>query len=150
MPVIEESVFIARPPQEVFDFISEPANIPVWDSSVMKTEMVGAEPVGLGSRARGTSKIMGRHFDWTTELTEFESPVRLTATSVEGQMKFAVSNVLEPAEGGTKLTYHIDAESGLGGVFGKLADPFITKVQARTVRANLETLAELLTEHPGN
>ena len=66
MPVIEESVFIARPPQEVFDYITDPENIPVWDASVLKAEQVGTGPVGLGTRTRGTSKIMGRHFDWTT------------------------------------------------------------------------------------
>jgi hypothetical protein len=34
----------------------------------------------------------------------------------------------------------------LGGVFGRLADPLVEKVQRRTVRANLDTLAELLTQ----
>lgn len=33
--------------------------------------------------------------------------------------------------------------------FGRLADPFIEKAQSRTVRANLETLAELLVDHQG-
>jgi hypothetical protein len=33
-------------------------------------------------------------------------------------------------------------------VFGKLADPFVQKAHTRTVRANLETLADLLAEHP--
>ena len=150
MPVIEESIFIARPPQDVFEFIAEAENFPVWDVSIVAAEQVGTGPVGLGTRNRGTSKIMGRHFDWTTEATEFEPPKRITNTSVEGRIHFTVTNLLEPAAGGTKLTYRIDAESGLGGVFGRLADPFIEKAQARTVRANLETLAELLVEHPGD
>ena len=34
-------------------------------------------------------------------------------------------------------------------VLGRLADPFIEKGQSRTVRANLETLAELLADHQG-
>lgn len=56
--------------------------------------------------------------------------------------------VIEEKPGGTKLTYRIDAESGLEGVFGRLADPFIEKARARTGRANLETLAELLVQQP--
>ncbi|TFB47566.1 SRPBCC family protein [Cryobacterium tagatosivorans] len=149
MPVVEESVFIARSPQEVFDFITDPAKIPVWDASVVAAEQVGTGPIGPGTRTRGTSKIMGRHFDWVTEATQFEPPTRSVLTSVEGPLTFTVTSVLEPAEGGTRLTYRIDADAGLGGVFGRLADPFIEKAQARTVRANLETLAELLAEHPG-
>lgn len=148
MPVIEESVFIARPPQDVFDFLIESENLPVWDVSIVKAEQIGTGPVGLGTRNRGTSRIIGKHFDWITEATDFDPPTRIIHKSVEGQIKFTVTNVLEPALGGTKLTYRIDAESGLGGVFGRLADPFIQKAQARTVRANLETLADLLVEHP--
>ncbi|RZU64865.1 carbon monoxide dehydrogenase subunit G [Microterricola gilva] len=148
MPTIEESVFIARPPEEVFDFISTSANIPVWDSSVVAAEQIDDGPLGVGTRTRGTSKIMGRRFDWTVEATEHDPPTRLTSVSVEGRMAFTVTSTVEGVEGGSRFTYRIDAESGLGGVFGRMADPFIQKAQARTVRANMESLAELLVEHP--
>ena len=148
MPVVEESVFIARPPQEVFDFITDPAKFPVWDSSVVAAEQLGSGPVGLGTRTRGTNRIIGMQFDWITEQTVFEPPTRSVLTSVEGPLTFTVTSTLEPAEGGTTLTYRIDADPGLGGVFGRLADPFIEKAQTRTVRANLDTLAELLTQRP--
>jgi len=146
MPVVEESVFIARTPQEVFDFIVKADNLPVWDVSVVKAEQIGNGPAGPGTRTRGASKIMGKQFDWTTEVTEFVPAARVKWTSVEGRMSFAVTNILESAPGGTNFTFRIDADSGLGGVFGRLADPFIANVQARTVRANLATLAELLVE----
>lgn len=148
MPTIEESVFIARPPQEVFDFFTIAANIPVWDSSIVSAEQLDDGPYGLGTRTRGTSKVMGRHFDWTVEVTDYERPTRQTSTSVEGRMSFTVSNTFEAVAGGTLFTYRVDAESGLGGIFGRMADPFIQKAQARTVRANLDSLAELLVEHP--
>lgn len=148
MPTIEESVIIARPPEDVFDFISNSANVAVWDSSIASAEQIGDGPFGVGTRTRGTSKIMGRHFDWTVEATEYEPPTRLVSTSVEGRMTFTVTNIVEAVDGGSRFTYRIDAESGLGGVFGRMADPFIQKAQARTVRANMESLAELLVEHP--
>ncbi|SDS61120.1 SRPBCC family protein [Microterricola viridarii] len=148
MPTIEESVIIARPPQEVFDFVSTPANTAVWDSSVVASEQQGDGPFAEGTRTRGTSKIMGRRFDWTVEATEYDPPNRVTNTSVEGPMSFVVTSSVEAVDGGSRYTYRIDAASGLGGVFGRMADPFIQRAQARTVRANLETLAELLAEHP--
>ena len=148
MPVVEESVVIARPPQEVFDFLSKFENIAVYDSSVTASEQVGGGPLGRGSRGRGTSKIMGRRFDWTVEVVEFEPPRRMVSRSVEGKLNFTVSFTLEPADGGTRVTQRIDADSGLGGIFGKVADPLVERAQGRTVRANLETLAEWLVEHP--
>jgi carbon monoxide dehydrogenase subunit G len=148
--VIEESVLISRPCQEVFDFFNETSNIPVWDSSVIQAEQLGDGPVKLGTRFTGTSKIMGRRFDWTTENIEFEPPSKTVIRSVEGPMDFTISYILEPEGNGTRLTYRIDAGSGLGGVFGKLADSFVQRAHGRTVRANLETLADLLAEHPGH
>lgn len=149
MPVIEESVFIARPPQEVFDYIAATENIPVWDSSVLQAAQTGSEPMGMGIRSTGSSKIMGRTFDWTAEVTEYDSPHRIVNHSVEGKLSFTITDTFESVEGGTRFTYRIDAASGLGGVFGRLADPFVQRAQTRTVRANLDSLAELLTEHPG-
>jgi carbon monoxide dehydrogenase subunit G len=148
VPVVEETVVIARPPQEVFDFLSKFENIAVYDSSVTASEQIGDGTLGVGSRGRGTSKIMGRQFDWTAEITEFDPPRRMVSRSVEGKLDFTITLTLEPADGGTRLTQRIDAESGLGGVFGKLADSLVVRAQGRTVRANLETLAEWLVEHP--
>ena len=148
MAVIEESVYIARPGQEVFDFLTKSSNIPVWDSSVVQAEQIGDGPVEVGTRFKGTSKIMGRRFDWVTENTHFDPPTKTVIRSVEGKLDFTISYTLEPQGEGTRLMYRIDAASGLGGVFGKLADPFVQKAHTRTVRANLETLADLLAEHP--
>jgi uncharacterized membrane protein len=148
MPVVEESVIIAQRPDVVFDYLSKTENLSVWDSSLLQAEQIGTDPVGVGTRSRGTSKILGRRFEWTTEVTEFDPPRRLSFRSVEGKVNFSVTNVLEPVDGGTQYTYRVDAESGLGGVFGLLADPIVQRAQARTVRANLGTLADVLAEQP--
>lgn len=100
MPVLEETVFIARPPEVVFDYLSNADNLAVWGSSVVQAEQVGTNPVGVGTRSRGTSKILGRRFEWTTEVIEFDPPRRVSFRSVEGKLSFTVTNVLEPVDGG--------------------------------------------------
>jgi len=144
VPVIEESLVIRRPSEVVFDYLSTVDNLAVWDSSVVEAEQIGTEPMTVGTRCRGTNKILGRRFDWTTEVSVFDPPRRLDFRSIEGKLTFVVTNLLEPVDGGTRFTYRADAESGLGGIFGRLGDPIVQRAQARTVRANLETLAELL------
>jgi hypothetical protein len=129
--------------------LSRPKTSPIWDSSVIRAEQVGDGPVGPGTRARGTSKILGKQFDWTTENIHFEPPAKSVIRSVDGQFNFSITNILEPEGSGTRLTYLLEVESGIGGIFGKLADPLVQKTHTRTVHANLETLADLLTEHPG-
>lgn len=149
MAVVEESIVIPRTPQEVFDYVADGRHLPHWDNSVVEAERLDEGEPRKGSRNRGVSKILGRRFPWVTEYTEFEPPVLLVSRAVEGPLRFTVTNRLEPADGGrsTRFTWRADADPGLGGVFGRLADPFVERAQARTVRNNLETLAEILTEH---
>ncbi|MGB9377738.1 MAG: SRPBCC family protein [Mycobacteriales bacterium] len=146
MAVIEESVFVAQPPKVVFDFLVRAENLPVWDSSVVEAEQVGNDPITVGTRARGTSKVLGRRFDWTTEVTELEPEKRASYRAVEGDLKFSVTNELEAIDGGTRYLYRLEADPGLGGIFGRIADPIVQRAQGRTIRANLENLAELLGE----
>lgn len=146
MPVIEESIFIPKPPQEVFDYVSAPENLPEWDSSIVDAHRLDDGPIEVGTRSKGISKILGRRFQWTTEVTEFEPPRRAVSRG-GGDLTFTVTLNVEPEGTGTRFTTRIDADSGLGGVFGKVADPLVQKAQARTTRANLETLVEILTEH---
>jgi carbon monoxide dehydrogenase subunit G len=144
MPVVEESVFINRSASEVFDFVIRPENQPKWDSSMLECELVDDAPVAVGSKYRGATKVMGRRFDWTTEVIEFEPGVRSASRAIEGVLKFTVSTTLAAVDGGTRLTYRIEAESGLGGSFGKVMEPIVQKAQAKVVRSNLDSLANLL------
>jgi uncharacterized protein YndB with AHSA1/START domain len=147
MAVVDESIFIPRSPQEVFDYTSRPEHFPTWDASIIEAEQVTEGERGVGTRVRGTSKILGRRFPWVAEYVEFTPPSRLVSRSVEGPMHFTITQKVEPEERGSRFTWHVDADAGLGGIFGKLADPLVERAQARTVRNNLETLAEVLTEH---
>lgn len=144
MPVVEETVVIARPLEPVFDFLSEPTNLTLWDSSVVEAEQIGPEPLTNGTRWRGVTKILGKRFAWTTEITDAQRPARMESKSVEGKLSFTLQFELKPHSRGTLLRYRIDAESGLGGVFGRLGDPLVQSAQGRTVRANLKRLADLL------
>lgn len=144
MPVVEESVVIARSRQEVFAYIVKAENLPIWDSMTIEAEQVGSGEPGLGTRTRGVSRLLGKRMHWTSEVTAFEPDALATYSTVGGRLKFSATTKLEPAEEGTRFTYRIEAEPGLAGVFGKMSDPFVASALARTVRANLASLAGLL------
>jgi uncharacterized membrane protein len=144
MPVIDETVVIARPADEVFDFLMIATNLPRWDSSMLECVQVGGEAVTVGTRYRGASKILGRRIEWTTEVVEFVPGVRAASQSVEGSLTFTVSYEVSAAPAGTTLRYRLAAESGLGGAFGRAMEPIVQRAQTKVVRANLDTLASLL------
>jgi uncharacterized membrane protein len=144
MPVIEETVAIARPAGEVFDFLMVAENLPRWDSSMLECAQVGDGAVTVGTRYRGASKILGRRIEWVTEVVEFVPGVRAASQSVEGTLTFTVSYEVSASAAGTTLRYRLAAESGLGGAFGRAMEPIVQRAQTKVVRANLGTLASLL------
>jgi carbon monoxide dehydrogenase subunit G len=144
MPTVDESIDIDRSPDDVFAFLTTTENIPAFENQISHIEQVTAGDVGVGTQWKGATTVLGRKFDWVVEVDDFDPPNRSHTKSVEGKLPFEIHYTLEPTSGGTRFTYRIDAESGLGGICGKLGDPLVTKAQARSVRTNLANLKELL------
>lgn len=147
MPVVEESVVIARPQQEVFDFLANFGNLSVYDAFVTASGQVGDGAPGLGTRGWGTTRYMGQQFDWTVEFTEFEPPRRMVSRSVEGKRDVTATFTLEPAGGGTRVTERLET-GAMGGLLGRLPDPLVNRLLGRSLRGNLKTLGRVLAEHP--
>ncbi|HEY9356023.1 MAG TPA: SRPBCC family protein [Arthrobacter sp.] len=147
MPAVEESVHIALPPREVFDFLSRFENLAVFDRFVLASGQVGDGPVGVGTRGRGTSSYMGQRSDWTIEYTEFQPPRRMVSRSVEGKRDVTVTFGFEPVDGGTRVTERIEVRSGLG-FLDKVPAPLVRLLLGWSLRGNLKALAKWLAEHP--
>jgi len=147
MPVVEESVLIARPQQEVFDFLANFENLSVYDAFVTASGQVGDGAPGLGTRGRGTTRFMGQQFDWTVEFTEFEPPRRMVSRSVEGKRDVTATFTLEPDAGGTRVRERLET-GAMGGLLGKLPNPLVNRLLGRSLRSNLKTLGRVLAERP--
>jgi uncharacterized membrane protein len=148
MPVVEESVVVARPQQEVFDFLANFENLSAYDAFVAASGQVGDGPPGLGTRGWGTTRYMGQQFDWKVEFTEFEPPRRMVSRSVEGTRDITATFTLEPAGGGgTRVVERLET-GAMGGLLGKLPGPLVNRLLGGSLRRNLKTLGRVLAEHP--
>src|SRR3972149_6019287 len=141
MPIINESIVINRRRSDVFAFATDPENVPLYSSNLMSFEQLTEGPVGKGTRNHGKVRVVGRTLEWTTEVTEFEQDRSYVSRSVESPVGFELDIRYEDADGGTKVTWHQESET-FGGFFGKLADPLATRMYAKEVGSNLETLKE--------
>lgn len=131
----ELELAITRPPEEVFDFLADPANLPRWQESC-----VAVEPHDDGIRE--TRSFMGRHAQIETEIVERARPRLFTVRSVAGPLRFTVRHQLEPQDGGTLL--RVDAEVELPAGLGRLAAPLATRTAAKQFRGDFERLQQLL------
>ena len=53
------SVFINRSQQEVFDFLSDPANLSKWSSAFESAEWTSSDAPGIASVYRASGKRLG-------------------------------------------------------------------------------------------
>jgi carbon monoxide dehydrogenase subunit G len=126
------SVQIARPLDEVFAFVADARNRPLWDDSVESEELTSPEPIGVGSTVRTRLRSMGREYVLTWEIVEHEPPVRQTIESTSGPFP-------------TKLAYQLSARDGGGTVvaFSVTGRPrgmlrLFEPVLARSTQKNLD------------
>ena len=97
------TVQIARPPEEVFAFVSDPAKLSAWQDAEEVQQLTDG-PVRAGTRFREVHKVMGRRRVELTEVVEYD-PGRvfhirvLEGPPVDGRWEFAPT-----AGGGTRLT----------------------------------------------
>jgi carbon monoxide dehydrogenase subunit G len=101
------TVQIFRPPDEVFAFVADARNRPLWDESVDTEELTSPEPVGVGSTVRTGMRSMGRDYELTWEVVEHEPPSRQTIESTSGPFATTLVYRLSAQDGGTLVQFSV-------------------------------------------
>ena len=141
MPRVESSIVINRPPEEVFAFLSDKDNDPLWQSGVVEASKTSEGPWAVGSTGRNVNRFLGRQIESTWEITEYELNKKVSFKSTSGPMPYQGSWTLEPVENGTRYTVVFYAE--IGGLF-KLAEPLVLGMAKRQMETDLGNVKDLL------
>jgi carbon monoxide dehydrogenase subunit G len=142
MLTVEESIVINRPRMEVWEFMIDPENVPVYSSNVVDYELVSGGKQEVGRVCRGTVKVAGRRLELTDEMVEVERGRSGRLVSEDATIPYTLSFRYEDEDEGTKVTWHQEMESLKG--FFKFADAIVLKLYARDVRSNLEKAKTIL------
>lgn len=129
--LIENSIEIARTPEDVFDYLSDMGNEVRWNPDCLSMEQLTAGPVGLGTRFRAKWKQGPVIF---TEVTAYERPHSWTYTN-GGSIACILSFTLEStSSGGTRLTARgLWSASGLARLFFPIFIREMRKAEVQTV-----------------
>lgn len=141
---VEESVIVAKPTEEVFDFFDHRSNDPRWMGTVLESGWTDPnETTHLGRRGRMVMDAMGTR-EFSDVVVEYE-PGRVVAhRSVSGPMVIYSACQTEPAPEGTLVTMIIEPERLPGGPLGALISPFVGRNLKRNTRDDLKRLKDLL------
>lgn len=125
---IEGEIVIARPVEEVFDFVADARNELRHNPRMLRAEKLSPGPIGLGTRFRDEVKSMGRPAEITIEIIGFERPRRLTNSIHMATMGVRGGLTFDPVPAGTRMRWAWELMPR--GVF-KLMTPLIARIGKR-------------------
>jgi uncharacterized protein YndB with AHSA1/START domain len=139
---IEGDIVIARPPETVFDFVSDERNEPRFNPQMLCAEQISPGPIGLGTRFRAQVTSRGRPVEMIIEFTAYERPRRLASSTQMSAMDIRGTLTFEPVPEGTRMRWHWEvAPRGLL----KLLTPLIARMgrqQEEAIWAGLKRVLE--------
>jgi uncharacterized protein YndB with AHSA1/START domain len=135
----EQEFSIRRPPEDVFDYVTDADKLASWQVHKTSVEALSEGPPRLGTRVRERTKPPGgKEFEQIVEFTEFDRPNRLHVHIVEGPQPIDGTWAFAPeGEGATRV--HCVVEGDLRGPTRLLA-PIVSRVIARQFRGYHEHL----------
>jgi uncharacterized membrane protein len=123
MHLTRHTIWISRPPQDVFDFFVDFSQASRWRQYVRTVERVDEGPLAAGSRLHVTMELMGEPYTFDLELLACDRPSlwrhRTNETDFHGFVEYRV----EPEQAGTRVTMTMKAK--LAGIYGWLAMPLM-------------------------
>lgn len=135
------STMVYRPIQQVFAYVSAPENDFQWQYGTLATTRLSQGASARGSSFRSIANLMGHRVVSTYEVTEYEPNRKYGFTSRSGPLQSQTSYTFEMANGGTKITMTLQADTV--GFFAMKEGAF-TKGMKTQLRENLAMLKELL------
>ena len=135
---IEQTFFVSRPPEVVFDYLTNPANLVDWQTSKTSVEPLTDGAPRLGTRVRERTKPPGgKEFEQIVEFTEFDRPVRVHAHIVEGPYPIDGTWSFESDGDGTRVRFVAKGE--LRGVM-RVLQPVTRLVMGRQIAGSHRNL----------
>jgi uncharacterized protein YndB with AHSA1/START domain len=137
---VQVSDVIKRPIEEVFAFVSNMENSPLWGRTI-KTTKVSDVPISVGTGFREEAKLMGRRINSIAEVTEYDPPTRFSYANRIGNMRERASFTFEAVGEGTRTIFAGEAEMGR---FAELLSPIISLLISKQVQSLFKNLKHVL------
>jgi hypothetical protein len=140
---IEESVHIARTPDDVWDFVLDYGSDHLWRPGIVEMTPDPPGPPAVGTKVREVLKTGGREYVTDSTVTALGPGMsyRFSGAGTIGRVEGARTVAAGDAPGAAIFTYLV--ELTLAGRY-RLLSPIVGRTMRTGLRADLERLRELL------
>jgi uncharacterized protein YndB with AHSA1/START domain len=117
MSPIVVTIEVARPPTEVFLYVTDPSRFAEWQEDIVSVRIAEGRPLSVGSRFTTTRWIGPAKRTMTQEITENTPPRSWAVHGVGGPIRSNATITVEPLNDGTRsrITFSLDFEvHGIG------------------------------------
>jgi len=132
------SVTINRPIDDVFAYpVALDPHLPEWASGVLSARRTTPEPLGVGTRLAGTSKVLGRLLSWQYTVTTFGPPTTFGGAMHSAAFDFTELYTLEALGSSTRIDQRTQVQPQ--GLF-RLLEPLMAMAIQRLLASDLGRL----------
>jgi uncharacterized membrane protein len=144
MGTFRVTININRPTTDVFAFVAEPRNMPLWYEAVEQVAQVTPSRATKAATYQITRSLPRGRADNIVKVTNSTPDLTVTFESLDGPTPFHYRYTIEPNTSGSVLT--LDADISSAGLPGPLAhlDGIATRAFKQGMRHNLEELKHLV------
>ncbi len=141
MFVVDTVVNIERPVPEVFDFVADMTNAPLWQSGLHLVERIPPGRVRVGSEHVFERRFAGRALKSRNRITGLQPPSRIAFEIPDGWISGRAAYEVTPTEGGSRVGCRMEFRArGLG----RLVEPLLARVLSHDSRRDDQRLKALL------
>jgi uncharacterized protein YndB with AHSA1/START domain len=146
-PIVAE-VDVARPPDEVFRYVTDPSRFGEWQEGVVSAHIEGEGPQAVGSLCIMTRRIGGSDRASTSEITELSPPRRWAIRGIDGPIRACVTVTVDSRQADEAAHVAIEVDFTGHGI-GKLIMPVVVREAGKEVPESCQKLKSRLEEGSG-
>jgi hypothetical protein len=105
MAIVSGEILINRPVEQVFDFVSDQRNEPIYNPRMLQSEKITDGPIGVGTRFRAMAMVGRRKAEMIIEVTECQRPRRFGSRTTMSSADIAGGLTFEPVNGATLMRW---------------------------------------------
>jgi uncharacterized membrane protein len=140
--VINDSIDINRPAEEVFGYLDQVDRHPEWQSSLVSSQVETEGPTRVGTRVVDHRNVPGGARDIPYEITEHDPPRKTSFRGTAGPVRPVGTVVVQSTgESSSRVELEFDLE---GHGIGKLFAIFARRQAAKQIPQDHQRLKELL------
>lgn len=139
---VTSSIEIDRSADEVFAYVADMSNNPVWQRGQVRCTWTSDPPLQLGSTYDQEAKFLGRRIVSSFVVTEYEPDARIRIVSTGGTMPIDVTRTVAPLSG-SRCTVGAVVRGDAPGLM-RFLGPILPAMVRTSVKKDYQRLKKLL------